>query len=306
MDQKLLGIKVPTNDTIKSRTSTVAKSLATSIIPRINPTEEELEQVKKFFSNRDGTLQCAYCSGIATEWDHFHPLVRDSKPTGYITDIYNLVPCCSKCNGSKGNKDWRDWLEKDSTNRSPKGRGISPATIDQNMKRLNDYEVWGNDRITIINFDDIPGFKEYWKNYEKICKLLEEAQNQANDFKFRMNIYKATNYNGLIFSVNGRKVGNQWQVVEKYVKGLLKEGKSVSDIDNIIRGLTKTNKMYFSEDNTLFGYNKGKPRCKPLVYKKHTYYLQEDWYLSKNFATFVQSINEQYQGQNNPFKVDLY
>jgi len=37
-------------------------------------------------------LQCSYCGTPATEWDHLRPLVMNKKPTGYISEIHNLVP----------------------------------------------------------------------------------------------------------------------------------------------------------------------------------------------------------------------
>lgn len=36
-------------------------------------------------------LRCAYCGDKSTEWDHLRPIVKNKKPTGYISDIFNLV-----------------------------------------------------------------------------------------------------------------------------------------------------------------------------------------------------------------------
>lgn len=40
---------------------------------------------------------CVYCGEQGTEWDHDVPLTR-----GGSKDSSNLVPCCSRCNNSKG------------------------------------------------------------------------------------------------------------------------------------------------------------------------------------------------------------
>src|SRR5215471_14811557 len=56
-------------------------------------------------------LRCAYSGDKATEWDHLRPLISGQEPTGYISEIQNLVPVCGKCNQSKGNSHWRSWME---------------------------------------------------------------------------------------------------------------------------------------------------------------------------------------------------
>jgi hypothetical protein len=43
-------------------------------------------------------------------WDHLRPLVKNKLPTGYISEIRNLVPSCGPCNQSKGASDWRAWM----------------------------------------------------------------------------------------------------------------------------------------------------------------------------------------------------
>ena len=58
----------------------------------------------------ESSFCCSYCGDTASEWDHFRPLVKDRKPTGYISEIHNLVPACGKCNQSKGNKEWKTWM----------------------------------------------------------------------------------------------------------------------------------------------------------------------------------------------------
>lgn len=176
----ILGIKVPTNDTIKSRTSTIAKSLATSIIPRIEPTQDEIKRVKAFFSVDDG-LRCAYCSDPATEWDHFHPLIKDKKPSGYVTEIFNLVPCCRNCNSSKGNREWKEWMKDSTPAKSPLGRGKDPKLIEANIDKLQEYD--NNFDKRFIDWSNVDGFEKYWENYNEICKAIDKAQDQADKFK---------------------------------------------------------------------------------------------------------------------------
>ncbi|TET40105.1 MAG: HNH endonuclease, partial [Dehalococcoidia bacterium] len=84
--------KTPKPMKITGRTSTITNSFVTSIIPSIEPTEEEIKECLEILGLDPNDLCCAYCGDKATEWDHLRPLVKDKKPTGYISEIRNLVP----------------------------------------------------------------------------------------------------------------------------------------------------------------------------------------------------------------------
>jgi len=70
-----------------------------------------------------------------TDWDHLRPLVRNRRPTGFISEIKNLVPSCGPCNQSKGAADWKAWMTEgarltDNAWREGCGRpGMSPQQI---------------------------------------------------------------------------------------------------------------------------------------------------------------------------------
>jgi 5-methylcytosine-specific restriction endonuclease McrA len=49
--------------------------------------------------------QCAYCNGPAETWDHVVPVAR-----GGVTELWNIVPACKRCNSSKRDKDMDEWL----------------------------------------------------------------------------------------------------------------------------------------------------------------------------------------------------
>lgn len=48
----------------------------------------------------EGQPTCAYCPRPATTVDHVRPVSK-----GGTNALDNLVPCCSWCNGSKGNRE---------------------------------------------------------------------------------------------------------------------------------------------------------------------------------------------------------
>ncbi|MDG1250094.1 MAG: HNH endonuclease [Gammaproteobacteria bacterium] len=73
----------------------------------------------------------SFCGSTASEWDHLRPLVLDKKPTGYVSEIHNLVPACGKCNQSKGNKPWVSWIIS-TAKLSPRTRGVKD--LEQRIK----------------------------------------------------------------------------------------------------------------------------------------------------------------------------
>lgn len=207
MKSYILGLKVPTNDTIKSRTSTVAKSLATSVIPRIDPYDWELEIAKKILRfGEKGEALCTYCGKPATELDHLNPLVNNKMPSGYITEIANLVPCCRNCNGSKRSMPWKEWLTQNTN--------IAEETKRESIRILTRYTT--ELPATKLDYDKIKGFKAFWNNYNSICEKLESAEREAkgilpiveNAICRRLSPEKRIiNVNGKfnIFSIDGRE-----------------------------------------------------------------------------------------------------
>ncbi len=112
---------------ISARISSVANAFVNSVIPVIEPTALQEQTALAILEMTEGDVRCAYCGDPATEWDHLKPLVSDTDPTGFIHEIFNWIPACGKCNQSKGNKPWDEWIES----AAPK----SPAT-----RKIKDLE----------------------------------------------------------------------------------------------------------------------------------------------------------------------
>lgn len=158
---------------IIGRSSSITNSFVNGIIPVIPPTTEQIDEALRILDMEDRVV-CAYCGDPATEWDHLRPLVIAQKPTGYISEIHNLVPACGKCNQSKGNKPWREWMYGPAR-LSPRTRGI--VDIDERAERLARYEAWGEP--TRVDFEAIAGtelWKKHWENHRAILELMREAE----------------------------------------------------------------------------------------------------------------------------------
>lgn len=171
--------RMPTPMKITGRSSSITNSFINSIIPVIEPTNEQVKEALEILGMNHDSFQCSYCGSVASEWDHLRPLVLNKKPTGYISEIHNLVPACGKCNQSKGNKPWATWMVSEAK-LSPKSRGIKD--IDLRMQRLAAYEKW--ESPTIVDFEAIVGkekWAKHWDNWELVQNTMREAQVLATE-----------------------------------------------------------------------------------------------------------------------------
>ena len=68
--------------------------------------EEEWNNAKEYFKNKEGEWCCAYCGEPheQLEKDHVIPLSRGGKAT-----YRNIVPSCKKCNVTKNDKEFLIW-----------------------------------------------------------------------------------------------------------------------------------------------------------------------------------------------------
>lgn len=166
--------RMPTPVKITGRSSSITNAFINSIIPVVPPSAEEVKRALEILGMTPETFQCAYCGSVASEWDHLRPLVKDKKPTGYISEIHNLVPSCGKCNQSKGNKEWKTWRLSDAK-QSPAVRGIQD--IAERIKRLEIYE--SSKVLTKMDFAAIAGhddWAQHQNNLEQVQLLMRKSQ----------------------------------------------------------------------------------------------------------------------------------
>ena len=173
--------KLPNGTTINGRKSTIAKAFSDGIAPRIQPTAEEYEQFLKFFPKLLGAHTCAYCGGRCDYYEHLRPLVIALTPTGYGSDIYNLVPSCALCNHNKGNNDWKHWMS------DTRNRGVSNSVEhNQRFLHLQQFQDWGEGKVLRIDYERLVGsekWQQYMKEYNRICAVLDEAHALQKEIK---------------------------------------------------------------------------------------------------------------------------
>jgi hypothetical protein len=164
-----------------SRKSSITNAFVNAIIPTIQPTVDEIDEVLKILKLDPADLRCAYCGNTATEWDHLRPLVAKLRPTGFISEIANLVPACAKCNQSKGGSDWRKWM-LGGAKLSPTGRGI--PDVAERVANLERFVKWR--QPTKIDFESVVGpdrWNRYWSLYDAVIGELRNCQEYADDLR---------------------------------------------------------------------------------------------------------------------------
>ncbi len=174
---------MPSVASMVSRKSSITNAFVNTLIPQIPPTVEEIEQALTVLAMDPADVRCAYCGDAKTEWDHLRPLVVKQRPTGYITEIANLVPACGKCNQSKRNAEWRIWMASKTAPRSQTARG--KPDVAHRMARLEDYERW-KVPIKIELFEKILGAEDwaaYWQSWQRINDDLRECQRIADGLR---------------------------------------------------------------------------------------------------------------------------
>lgn len=168
---------------ITGRSSSITNSFVNGVIPVVTPSEDEVRDALEILGMLD-VVDCAYCGDTSTEWDHLRPLVDKQRPTGYISEIHNLVPACGKCNQSKGNKYWLTWM-RGAARLSPTTRGV--ADIEERIARLQKYEQRG--RPTRIDFESVSGaelWQRHWDHHNRLLALMREGDADAQAIKTRV------------------------------------------------------------------------------------------------------------------------
>ncbi len=166
---KINGLKYPAADNISSRTSTLCRSMACTLLIRESCTPEYEREWMKFFPKKI----CAYCGRPATHLDHLYALIIDRKPTGYGTEPGNLVPCCGKCNQPKGNTYWEDFMRSDKCNHVGSVKNSDPQkAMEERIKIITDFQSKMQARHVTID-------ASLMSEWEKMLNNLDSALNDA-------------------------------------------------------------------------------------------------------------------------------
>jgi hypothetical protein len=176
--------RMPAVQSMTSRKTSISNAFVSTIIPVVRPTENEIAEALTVLGMTPETVACVYCGDKCNAWDHLRPLVVRRRPTGYISEIANLVPACQPCNSSKGNSGWREWMSGKAP-QSPATRGA--GDIEARIARLGAFEQWR--RPTRVDFSAILGlelYEAYWRELDRVIAELERSQEMADDLRARI------------------------------------------------------------------------------------------------------------------------
>jgi hypothetical protein len=175
------AFQMPTPMKISGRSSSITAAFVSAIVPLVYPTDDEIKTALDILGMTPDNISCAYCGAQTTEWDHLRPLVANQKPTGFISEIRNLVPSCGKCNQSKGNKYWLNWIMS-GARWSPRSRKI--PDLEQRVERLKEYERWGNVKpIDLPSMVPPSEWEQHWANWRVVLDAMTNAQYHATKLK---------------------------------------------------------------------------------------------------------------------------
>jgi hypothetical protein len=173
MVDPLSVFRMPPQAKITNRISSITNSFVGSIIPVVTPTSNDVAEALAVLGMRPETIECCYCGDTVTEWDHLRPLVVQKRPTGYISEIANLVPSCGKCNQSKGNKPWQTWI-RSTARLSPTTRGV--ANLTRRIESIEAFERWRDP--TLLDFEQVVD-ADLWTRHWDMCSQLHELMRES-------------------------------------------------------------------------------------------------------------------------------
>ena len=165
---------------ITGRSSSITNSFVNGVIPVVVPTAAEIRAALDVLGMSD-VVTCAYCGDTSTEWDHLRPLVVAKRPTGFISEIQNLVPACGKCNQSKGNKHWKIWMLS-KARLSPASRDI--VGLEDRVSRLETFENWRPP--THVDFAAVVSpdlWKQHWENHDRLQSEMKTSELVASQIR---------------------------------------------------------------------------------------------------------------------------
>jgi hypothetical protein len=175
---------LPSRGSIKGRSSSITAAFFQALTPVIVPSDAEVDEALNILGMSRARCVCAYCGDTKTEWDHLRSIVHQQKPTGYITEIANLVPACGKCNQSKGSKHWKSWM-LGSAIRAPATRGVDGLA--EKVARLERFESWQVPKC--LDYASIIGevaWLDYMRHWSAILDGMTNAQKEAEKLRERI------------------------------------------------------------------------------------------------------------------------
>lgn len=172
-------LQLPGTTVPSSQLSAIMRAFAAPMVPVFEWTVTEEAEAMRVLGMTPKRCWCAYCGDPATHWDHLYAVVEDDVPTGYATEIENLVPACGTCSRSKKGAPWREWINGAAARCPGKRR---PEGLEVRIAALEAFEDWGDPRPRPLR-GSARQREELWSVAAEVGELLKTADDLAAQFE---------------------------------------------------------------------------------------------------------------------------
>jgi hypothetical protein len=129
---------------------------------------EDYEASLEFFGG------CAFCgTKQAPRRDHLVPVIQCGD---FI--LRNVVPACQKCDDSKGQKEYHEWMRNSNSRRSLKTRGFTDEQVGERIKLIEKWQSGYRPMTEAELFGE--DYAKYQEILQKMEQLCEEAKRMTS------------------------------------------------------------------------------------------------------------------------------
>jgi 5-methylcytosine-specific restriction endonuclease McrA len=171
---QLFKKKMKPTTIMKERATSIHNAFASALALVGEYNEEVLNEALMKLGQGDPAipLMCVYCGDPAKAADHLNGLVLEKRYSGNGQVIGNLVPCCSPCNSSKGNRAWRVWCNSETFLQR------RPTFSKEQEARLADYESLSPP--TVGHAELVERYPDQMTEYDELKEECLQAMRKAD------------------------------------------------------------------------------------------------------------------------------
>lgn len=148
--------------------------LTRAILENVLESDYTTEDRKAALQLFDG---CAFCGTLkAPRNDHLVPVIGRGD---FIRQ--NVVPACQKCDDSKGQKEFRQWMRESNSPRSLMRRGFTSAQIEKRIRLIEKWQTGYKPKTVEQLFgSSLPRYNDILQKMDALC---EESRQLVKDLE---------------------------------------------------------------------------------------------------------------------------
>ena len=119
---------------------------------------------------------CAFCAAPqAPRKDHLVPVIQCGD---FVRR--NVVPACQKCDDSKGQKEYHEWMLGSNSPSSLRARGFTEEHIRDRVRMIEEWQAGYTPRTEAELFgDDYPRYQEMLQSMAQLCREAKALTSKA-------------------------------------------------------------------------------------------------------------------------------